>query len=538
MKYANPGISDLYRGNAIAISLAMALLLTTRATAEMPLPSSPEVAISTSVQQLEMRVNTSRMLTLEHVFPRAQVTNPDVLQIQPISPNQLQVVAKNPGSTQINLHDSQNRIHAIDVSVTADIGELDRLLKSQFPGAVLEIIPLANSVVVGGYVNRADDVDRIIQIAEDFCPRVINNITVGGAQQVLLHVRVMEVSRTKLREHGIDLRCGIVKQDKRFLGFLSALQKNQLVKVLAEPTLVTLSGRSASFRAGGEFPVVVPGALGTNSVEYKTYGTEVDFVPNVLANGRIRLEVRPKVSELDLAQTTKVNKNTMPSLKVRQVDTGVEMQSGQTLALAGLIQNRVEAENRAMPMLGKIPYLGAPFRHVAETNNEIELLIMVTPEIVEPLMPQQVPPLGPGMNSASPRGTALYLRGEIEIPSHCSLPTGYAMPNGEYESFVPGVYEEILPGELPKPAATTEPDSSAEFLPHAQQSPFSMPVRYDGPGPSTSLTPRGRRVTRIPPVVSTSGLKRPPVSTSGFPFDEKDLEVPGLIGPLGYDRQR
>jgi len=538
MKYANPDISHLSWGNAIAISLSIVLLLTIRATAEMPLPTSPEIAISTSVQQLEMRVNTSRMLTLEHVFPRAQVTNPDVLQIHPISPNQLQVVAKNPGSTQINLHDSQNRIHAIDVSVTADVGELDRLLKSQFPGAVLQIIPLANSVVVGGYVNRADDVDRIIQIAEDYCPKVINNITVGGAQQVLLHVRVMEVSRTKLREHGIDLRCGIVKQDKRFLGFLSALQKNQLVKVLAEPTLVTISGRSASFRAGGEFPVVVPGALGTNSIEYKAYGTEVDFVPNVLANGRIRLEVRPRVSELDLVQTAKVNDNTMPSLKVRQVDTGVEMQSGQTLALAGLIQNRVEAENRAMPMLGKIPYIGAPFRHVAEKNNEIELLIMVTPEIVEPLMPHQVSPLGPGMNSASPRGTALYLRGEIEIPSPCSLPTGYAMPNGEYESFVPGAYEEILPGELPEPQATSEPNASAEFLPNPQPSQLLMPVRCEGYGTSTSLTPHRRRATRIPPVVPTSGSNRSPIATSVFPLDAKDAEVPGLIGPLGYDHQR
>ncbi len=538
MKHANPGISDLSRSNAIAISLSVVLLLTLRATAETPLPTSPEIAISTSVQQLEMRVNTSRMLTLEHVFSRAQVTNPDVLQIHPISPYQLQVVAKTPGSTQINLHDSQNRIHAIDVSVTADVGELDRLLKSQFPRAVLQIIPLANSVVVGGYVNRADDVDRIIQIAEDYCPRVINNITVSGAQQVLLHVRVMEVSRTKLREHGIDLRCGIVKQDKRFLGFLSALQKNQLVKVLAEPTLVTISGRSASFRAGGEFPVVVPGALGTNSIEYKTYGTEVDFVPNVLANGRIRLEVRPRVSELDLVHTTKMNKNTMPSLKVRQVDTGVEMQSGQTLALAGLIQNRVEAENRALPILGKIPYIGAPFRHVAEKNNEIELLIMVTPEIVEPLMPHQVPPLGPGMNSASPRGTALYLRGEIEVPSHCSLPTGYAMPNGEYESFVPGVYEEILPRELPEPQATSEPNSSAEFSPRTQQSPFSIPARYDGSEMTTSLAPHGRRATRIPPVVPTSGSNRPLVFTPVVPLDAKDVEVPGLIGPLGYDHQR
>ena len=538
MKHANPGISDLSWGNTIAISLSIVLLLTLRATAETPLPTSPEIAISTSVQQLEMRVNTSRMLTLEHVFPRAQVTNPDVLQIHPISPYQLQVVAKTPGSTQINLHDSQNRIHAIDVSVTADVGELDRLLKSQFPRAVLQIIPLANSVVVGGYVNRADDVGRIIQIAEDYCPRVINNITVSGAQQVLLHVRVMEVSRTKLREHGIDLRCGIVKQDKRFLGFLSALQKNQLVKVLAEPTLVTISGRSASFRAGGEFPVVVPGALGTNSIEYKTYGTEVDFVPNVLANGRIRLEVRPRVSELDLVHTTKMNKNTMPSLKVRQVDTGVEMQSGQTLALAGLIQNRVEAENRALPLLGKIPYIGAPFRHVAEKNNEIELLIMVTPEIVEPLMPHQVPPLGPGMNSSSPKGTALYLRGEIEVPSHCSLPTGYALPNGDYESFVPGVYEEILPRELPEPQATSEPNSSAEFLPRTQQSPFSIPVRYDGSEMTTSLAPHGRRATRIPPVVPATGSNRSPISTPVVPLDAKNVEVPGLIGPVGYDHQR
>jgi len=543
MSNASPCNRQIVWGNALAICLCIEALLTLPATAESPLPVSSPIEVSAAVQRLDMAVNTSRMLTLDHVFPRAQVTNPEVLEIHPVSPIQMQVFAKKTGVTQINLYDQKNRVRTLDVFVNANIEELDSLLKAQFPDAALQIVPLANSVILGGFVNRADDVNRIIRIAEDYCPKVITNISVGGTQQVLLHVRVMEVSRTKLREHGFDFRCGIVKDNKRFLGFLGALQQNNLIKILAEPTLVASSGRSASFRAGGEFPVIVPGALGTNSIEYKTYGMEIDFVPIVLDSGRIRLEVRPRVSELDAAQTTTLGKNTVPSLRVRQVDTGVEMRAGQTLALAGLIQNRIEAERRGIPLLADIPYFGAIFRHVSEKNNEIELLIMVTPEIVESLEPHQVPPVGPGMNSISPKSKALYRKGHIEAPNPYMPPTGYAVPNGAYDAFVPEMYEEVIP------QAVLEPNTAAEripyglksapltgILPKTNQPGLAVPVGFESYETSISSTAQqSRRAIRVPPVLPPSQANRRAIPAPLSKASGKDREAPGLIGPLGYD---
>ncbi len=404
------------------------------AHAQLDGPEPIMMQVSERSQRLEMVANTSRILSLGEKIPRAQVNNPEILELTPLSPTQVQVFAKKPGVTQVNLWNTNEEIRSVDVIVYGDARELTLLLHSQFPTASLKVVPLANSVVVSGYVDRPDQVSRVIRIAEDFYPKVINNINVGGVQQVLLHVKVMEVSRTKMRAMGFDwslthgadflvssvsgllsgagtplggdtVRFGIVDNNVDFLGVLEALRQNNVAKILAEPTLVTVSGRAAKFVAGGEFPILVPAGLGTVSIEYKTFGTVVDFVPIVLGNGRIRLEVRPTVSELDTSRGVTLNNTTVPGLNVRQVDTGVEMSAGQTLALAGLIQNRVEAENRGLPILSDLPYLGVPFRRVEERNNEVELLIMVTPELVEAMDAEQVRchPWGPACTPSARR---------------------------------------------------------------------------------------------------------------------------------------
>ncbi|NIL97684.1 MAG: histidine kinase, partial [Planctomycetales bacterium] len=442
--------------------VAVALTVTGNRTARAQLvgPAPMTMQVSESSQRLEIVANSSRILSLGEAIPRAQVNNPDILELTPLSPTQVQVFAKKPGVTQVNLWNARDEVRSVDVIVYGDARELTMLLQTQFPTASLKVVPLAHSVVVSGYVERPDQVSRVVRIAEDFYPKVINNINVGGVQQVLLHVKVMEVSRTKMRALGFDwsikngsdflvssvsgllsgagvplggdtVRFGIVDNNTNFLGALEALRQNNVAKILAEPTLVTVSGRAARFVAGGEFPILVPAGLGTVSIEYKTFGTVVDFVPIVLGNGRIRLEVRPTVSELDESRGVTINNTTVPGLNVRQVDTGVEMSAGQTLALAGLIQNRVEAENRGLPILADLPYLGVPFRRVEETNNEIELLIMVTPELVEAMDAEEVPPLGPGMHTVSPPDCDLYWRGHIEVPNR-NLPPGYHPPLGAH----------------------------------------------------------------------------------------------------------
>ena len=155
-------------------------------------------------ERLEMTVHTSRILTMDQKIPQAQVNNPDILELTPLSPNQIQVSAKAAGVTQINLWGEDQKLFTIDVIVYGDARELEMLLQATFPNAALKVMPVANSVMISGFVDQPEHIDRIVRIAEEYYPKVINNMTVGGVQQVLLHVKVMEVSRTKLRRLGFD----------------------------------------------------------------------------------------------------------------------------------------------------------------------------------------------------------------------------------------------------------------------------------------------------------------------------------------------
>ena len=424
------------------------------------LPNLPSVIrkISESSEQLELTTNSSRILTLEKRIPRVQVNNPDMLAVTPLSADQVQVSAKKTGVTQVNLWDEDGNIHTIDVIVYGDARELEHALKTQFPHSSIRVYRYSNSLVLKGFVDRPDYVSQMIRIAEDYAPKVVNNIMVGGVQQILLRVRVFEVSRTKLRRLGVDwahvssagafvangvsglianvtstngittvtdtgganFQFGIVDGGDTFFGLLDALQQHNVAKILAEPNIVAVSGRPAQFNVGGEIPILVPQSLGTASIEFKKFGTQVDFLPVVLGNGNIRLEVRPRVSEIDDSRSVNIQNFVIPALTVREVDTGVEMKAGQTLALAGLVQTRVEAINKSLPIVGDIPYIGMAFRSIEEDVNEVELLILVTPEFADAMDPHEVPPCAPGLETISPSCYDFYLKGHLEVPRDCN----------------------------------------------------------------------------------------------------------------------
>lgn len=513
--------------------------------------------IEKSSERMEMTVNTSRILTLGKKIPQAQVNNPDLLELTALEPNQIQVHAKKAGVTQINLWDEDKQLYTVDVVIYGDAEELTMLLRTQFPKASLKVIPVASGALISGYVDQPEHVSRIIQIAEEFYPKVIANITVGGVQQVLLHVKVMEVSRTKMRALGFDwaqlvngnlimssasgliagvsaasgaaqpaaviagsptFQFRVVDGASAFFGVLEALREDNLMKVLAEPTLVTVSGRPAFFNSGGEFPILVPESLGTVSIEYKKFGTQVDFVPIVLGNGRIRLEVKPRVSEIDNSRSVTVQSINVPGLNVREVDTGVEMSAGQTLAIAGLVQNRIESHRRGIPGLMEVPYLGALFRKVEETNNEIELLILVTPELVEALDAHEVPRCGPGMATDSPSDWQLYFRGHNEVPRCCpDGGPGCAQCNGA------GPGGQDAPGAevAPLPAAGPQPPQAP--LP-PQPVPPAAALRRPAASQVAAATPAPGRYIRSnrqnPPAAAPQGRPQP---------------LQGFMGPIGYD---
>lgn len=503
-------------------------------------------------ERLELTVNSGRRLTLKQKVREAQVNNPELLDLTALSPNEFSVHAKKAGVTQIILWGEQKQIYTIDVIIFGDAEELTLLLRSEFPKANIKVIPVANAALISGYVDQPEQVSRIMEIAGEFYPKVISNLTVGGVQQVLLHVKVMEVSRTKLRSLGFDwakvtggnvivsgvsgLISGvaggatpsasagadstfsfqIIEGTSAFFGVLEALRQDNLMKVLAEPTLVTVSGRPAFFNVGGEFPILVPESLGTVSIEYKKFGTQVDFVPIVLGNGKIRLEVRPRVSEVDPTRSVEINSFTVPGLRVREVDTGVEMSSGQTLAIAGLVQDRVEAQRRGLPWIGEVPYLGSMFRSVQEQKNEIELLIMVTPELVDAMDAHEVPRCGPGTRTDSPNDWQLFMRGHIEVPRCCpgGAGDGCAECDGQVPQAIPaGTDNPRLPGMIvPQPPKEAPVGSSSRV-----RSPQTMQVVRKGPLAS--------------PRYSRSRGPNPPAAQT----PTRTGALPGFIGPVGYD---
>lgn len=394
--------------------------------------------------RLEMTVHTSRILELDKKITVTQVNDPEVLKPNVLSPNQVQISALKAGVTQVNLWDEDNRIHTVDVLVKGDAQLLREILSAQFPTSQLEAIPVGEGVLLSGFVQQPSHASLAVKVAEEFFPKVIDNVTVRGVHQVLLHVKTMEVSRTKLRQLGFnwseiasgfqiasnpaevvnpELAFSIINGSEYFDGFMRAMREDGLLKILAEPTLNTISGRPAVFLVGGKVPILTPQSLGTVTVSYEEYGTKVDFIPYVLDNERIRLEVRPEISEIDNQRSTSYQGWTLYAFSTRKVDTGVELKVGQTLAIAGLVQYRLESQRRGIPWLGELPYVGAAFRGVEERQNEIELLVLVTPEIVAPMEPDQVPPCGPGFGTTSPNDFELFVKGHIEVPT-CQTANG------------------------------------------------------------------------------------------------------------------
>jgi pilus assembly protein CpaC len=410
--------------------------------------------ISQTVERLEMLVKSSRILTLEDRIPRFQVHNEEIVGATPVSQNQIQIYAKSPGTTQLNLWDTNDKLYTVDVTVMGDAREVEGILSAQLPLASLKCMPINEACIVSGTVTNVDDVDRAVAIVEQFYVSVVNNIKVVGVQQVLLHTRIMEVSRTKLRDLGIDWGSytddalffsapanlygaatgtvngilptaeGVLNSTNRILvnggdfdALIQALREQKLVKSLAEPVVVATHGRPARFNVGGKVPYIVPSGNGSVTIQYEEYGTAVDFLPFVIGPGRIRLEVRPEVSEPDPTNGISADGIDVTAFTNRYVETAVELQAGQTFAIAGLLQTRTEAITRATPFLGELPYIGALFRRVREERNDIELLITVTPELVAAMDPYQVPHGGPGLNSMSPNDKELFLKGHIEVPN-------------------------------------------------------------------------------------------------------------------------
>jgi pilus assembly protein CpaC len=508
--------------------------------------SSIKFQVKGAAERLEMTVNTSRVVEFPFDVPRILVNNPELVRAVPISKRSIQLSAVRSGVTQLNVWDTEENVTTLDVTILGDVAELDLTLKTLFPEASLRLRPLNSSLYVSGFVPKAEMVGSITRVAQDYFPNIINDMQVGGVHKILLHVKVMEVSRTKLRALGFDwalltenggfvtqsvaqlvpgigplnadafptVRFGTAGSDQ-FQGFLQALRQYDLAKLLSEPTLTTLDGRPASFNVGGEIPIPIQQSLGVTTIQWREFGTRIDFVPIVLGNGTLRLEVRPEISQVDPGLRDSVTGTV--GFRSRRADTAVEMKAGQTLAIAGLVETRVEATNRGLPWLADLPYFGAPFRRVQERTNEIELLIFVTPEFCEAMDPSEVPPCGPGELTTNPTDWELYMRGYMEVPKNCQ--PGMQGSGGHGGPMGPGL--EQLPPTQGQPAQ----GGSARVTPASTN------------GGRTAMGTPARTVSATRTAGSSQGGGRPQAAAAQPQKQAAPLQ-PALIGPLGYDDLR
>lgn len=390
-----------------------------------------------------------------------EVGNPDVVHCRAISPTQILVTAEKTGMTQVVVSCDEGGSQTVDVIVTPNLRELREQIKKMFPASNVDVSSASGSIVLRGRAPDLEAANRIAQVAGPYGAHVLNFLEISGGQQIMVKVRFAEVSRSLTQNLGFNafatdgrMKAGINNGpgdnpvgsliapaaasgttstlppvalfgsgqvgNTAFEYFIDALRQNNLLRVLAQPNLTVISGKKASFIAGGEFPVPVPQASGSGgvaiTVDFKEFGVMLNFTPTVLGNGRIRMDVSPEVSDLDFTNSVSFNGFVIPSITKRTVNTTVELEEGQTLALAGLLENKVTANKSITPLLGDLPILGALFRSVKYERSETELVVLVTPVLVEPMNPGQVPTI-PGEHWRYPNEAQLFLGADLGGPA-------------------------------------------------------------------------------------------------------------------------
>jgi len=407
----------MQRGAAVIVSLLVVL-----ASAVAPRLG---LAQDAPVERLALAVNKSTILTLPVEVRDVLVSNPATADVVVRQPTQIYLLARQVGETNVFFFDRNGRmVRQLEVSVTLDLDPLRAAIQASFPGERIAVNSVNQSIFLRGTVASAATAENVRQLARRFVAadeNVINQIQVRDDQQVLLRVRVAEMTRQVVKELGFrstsivfpgggggtfTLSSGITRAnqfgsllfaDTAGIGPLSALtttiealERNNLLKTLAEPNLTAISGQRATFLAGGEFPVPIPGSDGSVTIQFKEFGIRLSFTPVVLSAGSISLTIETEVSALSDQGSVTLAGFTVPALTTRRATTTVEMPSGGSLVIAGLLQNDLSNRIQGLPGLKDIPILGTFFRSTAFASAQSELVVSVTPLLIRPVNPNDI----------------------------------------------------------------------------------------------------------------------------------------------------
>ncbi len=387
----------------------------------------------------------------EIVFATTDLQNPRILQL----------TAKKEGLTKVTIQYADKSVTTIDVLVQPDYELLRKILKQTVPTANVVVTPAAGgAIILSGYVNRAEDADIVVKIATSAVGGSVNNIInalqIGGVQHVLIDLVIAQVDRSEIRERGVAFSVqGTTGQFSSVLGGLAslpasgggsgagiggitiaskaniavgivpantalalqALRTEGLAKFISEPKVVTQSGRPALLRIGGQQATFGPSSgLGGQSVVLEQIGTQLEVLPIVFGNGKIYLEVNPQIRTVNAGRGLTINGSLTPGFTETSLRTSVYMEPGQTYAIGGLLESSVQASSEKVPYLGDIPYLGVLFSSVRHEERETELVILVTPRLVDAMDCNQVPRRVPGKETRSPDDYELFLESLLEAP--------------------------------------------------------------------------------------------------------------------------
>lgn len=442
---------------AQALGLGLAGLVAAFAAVLAPAAEAAAV-LQHQENAFSVEINRGVLVRLDQDAANIFIANPDIADIQVKSAKLFYVFGKRAGETTLYAVDErENVIYSALIAVTPNIARIQETIDSLLPTSSIKVANVNGLVLLTGNALSPDDADTaqsIIRSALGEGQNIMNRIAISTPTQVNLRVKIAEMSRDTLKQLGFNwnaivegatntfafgagreifriFRDGdgnvtrkefISPLDTNTIGFrnlggqhdlgvmLDALESENYISILAEPNLTALSGETASFLAGGEFPIPIPNAgFGTVTLAFKQFGVGLTFTPTVLSENKINLRVAPEVSQLSEAGAITINDITVPALTTRKANTTVELASGQSFAIAGLLQNNISEAANKFPWLGDIPIIGTLFRSTKFQRNETELVIIVTPYIVRPVAPGRL--MSPVDVNHLPDDTGRYVKG-------------------------------------------------------------------------------------------------------------------------------